>query len=89
MGKHYQIYQFLDYYVKTTGIGLNLCRALVNLHGGKITAGNRNDGITGSVFTVSLPLGNKHLKPEEIDTEEEKTEDNKPATFKEPKGACR
>ena len=60
-----------------TGIGLNLCRALVNLHGGKITAGNRNDGITGSVFTVSLPLGNKHLKPEEIETEEEKTEDNK------------
>ena len=41
------------------------------------TAGNRNDGITGSVFTVSLPLGNKHLKPEEIETEEEKTEDNK------------
>lgn len=60
-----------------TGIGLNLCRALVNLHGGKITACNRNDGITGSVFTVSLPLSNKHLKPEEIETEEEKTEENK------------
>ena len=57
-----------------TGIGLNLCRALVTLHGGKISAANREDGVTGSVFTITLPLGNKHLKPEEIEmaTETEK-----------------
>ena len=54
-----------------TGIGLNLCRALVNLHGGTITAANRTDGRQGAVFTVSLPLGNAHLKPEEIETAED------------------
>ena len=51
-----------------TGIGLNLCNALVCLHGGNITASNREDGIQGSVFTVTIPLGNNHLKPEEIET---------------------
>ena len=60
-----------------TGIGLNLSRALVNLHGGRITAANRTDGITGSVFTITLPLGNAHLKPEEIETVE--TSDVKPS----------
>ena len=54
-----------------TGIGLNLCRALVNLHGGTISAANRTDGRHGAVFTVSLPLGNAHLKPEEIETAED------------------
>ena len=60
-----------------TGIGLNLSRALVNLHGGRITAANRTDGVTGSVFTVTLPLGNAHLKPEEIETSE--TSEEKPS----------
>lgn len=54
-----------------TGIGLNLCRAIVNLHGGKITAANRPDGTTGSLFTITIPLGNSHLKPEEIEVKEE------------------
>ena len=49
-----------------TGIGLNLCREITLLHGGKITAANRTDGITGAVFTVALPKGNTHLKPEQI-----------------------
>ncbi|MGM9697449.1 MAG: two-component regulator propeller domain-containing protein [Prevotella sp.] len=62
-----------------TGIGLNLCRALVTLHGGKICAANREDGITGSVFTITLPLGNKHLKPEEIETATESEEQKKSA----------
>ena len=42
------------------GIGLNLTQKLTRLHGGTITARNRTDG-QGSVFTVSLPLGNTHL----------------------------
>ena len=50
-----------------TGIGLNLCRALTKMHGGRITAANRTDGSTGAVLTIELPLGNKHLKPEEIE----------------------
>ena len=53
-----------------TGIGLNLCRTIVKMHGGDITAGSRTDGRQGAVFTVSLPLGNAHLRPEEIEAEE-------------------
>jgi YesN/AraC family two-component response regulator len=40
---------------------------IVDMHHGTITAENRSDGQQGSVFTVKLPLGNAHLKPEEIE----------------------
>lgn len=46
------------------GIGLNLCRLLVELHHGTITAVNRTEGV-GSCFTVRIPLGNSHLSEEE------------------------
>lgn len=39
------------------GIGLDLCRRLVELHHGAISAVNRSDGVKGSVFTVIIPLG--------------------------------
>ena len=48
-----------------TGIGLDLTRSLVELHYGTITAHN-NSGEPGSCFVVTLPLGNSHLKPEEM-----------------------
>ena len=48
-----------------TGIGLNLTRQLVLLHHGNIEVENNADG-KGCVFRVVLPLGNAHLKPEEI-----------------------
>lgn len=48
-----------------TGIGLNLTRQLVLLHHGTIDTMNNADG-QGCVFRVVLPLGNAHLKPEEI-----------------------
>lgn len=52
------------------GIGLDLCRQLVSLHHGTITAANRKD-VQGSVFTVRIPLGHAHLSESEIaDTEE-------------------
>ena len=50
-----------------TGIGLNLSRAIVKLHGGTIKAYNRTDGRQGACLEVTLPLGKDHLKPEEID----------------------
>lgn len=47
------------------GIGLNLCKSLVKLHHGTITATNRKDA-QGSCFTIRIPAGNKHLKIGEI-----------------------
>jgi len=48
-----------------SGIGLNLCKTLVELHQGTITAANRQD-TKGSCFTIRIPLGNSHLKKEEV-----------------------
>jgi DNA-binding response OmpR family regulator len=56
-----------------TGIGLDLARSLVELHYGDIQAHNIENG-DGCEFIVTLPLGNSHLKPEEMVTEED---DNK------------
>ncbi len=66
-GKHSK-----DLHINGTGIGLNLCRALTEMHGGKITAANRKDGSSGAILTIQLPLGNRHLKPDQIE-EDEKT----------------
>ncbi|MDE6547939.1 MAG: response regulator, partial [Muribaculaceae bacterium] len=38
------------------GIGLDLCMRLVELHKGELTAKNREDGVKGSIFSVTLPL---------------------------------
>ena len=54
--------------VNGTGIGLNLCKMIVGMHHGTIEAANRTDGQPGALFTVQLPLGNSHLKEEEMDT---------------------
>ena len=48
-----------------TGIGLDLTRSLVELHHGTIEAHNNTDG-KGCEFIVTIPLGNAHLKPEEM-----------------------
>ena len=60
-----------------TGIGLDLTRSLVELHHGTIEARNISDE-PGCEFTVVIPLGNEHLKEEEMLTdapENETTED--------------
>lgn len=51
-----------------TGIGLDLSRSLVEMHYGTIVAHNLERGCE---FVVTLPLGNKHLKPEEMTTAKE------------------
>ena len=78
-----------------TGIGLDLTRSLVELHHGTITARNLEEGCE---FVVSIPLGNAHLKPEEMILDEEATiselmaaepetpEDPEPPTTEQPTG---
>lgn len=49
-----------------TGVGLHLTRSLVELHHGRIYVED-NDEQTGCRFIIRLPLGNAHLRPEEVD----------------------
>lgn len=51
-----------------TGIGLDLTRSLVELHHGTISAHNKE---VGCEFVVTIPLGNEHLRPEEMITDKE------------------
>jgi two-component system sensor histidine kinase KdpD len=48
-----------DHKVAGSGLGLAICRGIVEAHGGKIIATNRDDGVTGAVFSVQLPLAPK------------------------------
>ena len=52
-------------HIEGTGIGLNLCKMMVEMHHGTIEAANRENS-QGSIFTVRLPLGNSHLAKDEI-----------------------
>ncbi len=36
------------------GIGLPICRSIVEAHGGEVSADNREEG-TGALFTILLP----------------------------------
>ncbi|WVR09485.1 hypothetical protein IAU60_006553 [Kwoniella sp. DSM 27419] len=56
-----------------TGIGLALIKELIKLNGGTMSiestvAEESIDGSHGSTFTVRIPLGNKHLPPDALET---------------------
>jgi signal transduction histidine kinase/DNA-binding response OmpR family regulator/streptogramin lyase len=56
----------------SSGIGLALAKRLVHLHKGEIFVESAEG--SGSVFSIKIPLGKEHFKPEEFITEtEEKT----------------
>ena len=52
-------------YNKGTGIGLSIAKNIVALHKGTLKVINNKHNI-GSIFTVTLPLGKKHLNEDEI-----------------------
>lgn len=58
-------------HIDGTGIGLHLCKMIMDMHRGTIEAQNRTDGQRGSIFTVTLPLGKEHLPQDEVVQEEE------------------
>jgi two-component system, OmpR family, sensor histidine kinase KdpD len=50
------------------GLGLPICRAIIDAHGGKITGRSRPGG--GAIFTFTLPLGHPPLAQPEEDVAE-------------------
>ena len=74
-------------HIDGTGIGLNLCKMIVDMHHGTIEARNRQ-GEKGSVFEVCLPLGKAHFTEEELVQDEVETQqqvsanNQRPATNK-------
>ena len=64
--RFYQGKNSADMHLGGSGIGLNLCRSIVRLHGGDVYAHNREDGKSGACFIIELPLGKEHLKSNQI-----------------------
>jgi signal transduction histidine kinase/ligand-binding sensor domain-containing protein/DNA-binding response OmpR family regulator len=49
-----------------TGIGLALVKELITIHHGTIDVASKNTGNSGTTFTLRIPLGRQHLRPNEI-----------------------
>ena len=67
--RFYQGQNSADMHLGGSGIGLNLCRSIVRLHGGDVYAHNREDGKSGACFIIELPLGKEHLKNSQINSD--------------------
>lgn len=66
--RFYQIENKETGQITGTGIGLHLSKELVEKHHGTLTVTSRQG--FGSTFTITMPLGNNHLLPDEIFTEQ-------------------
>ena len=80
--RFYQGKNSADMHLGGSGIGLNLCRSIVRLHGGDVYAHNREDGKSGACFIIELPLGKEHLKNNQIYS------DNRDTKKKQQRGAA-
>ena len=78
--RFYQSSATRSLHIEGTGIGLNLCKMMVEMHHGTIEAANREDS-QGSIFTVSLPLGTAHLTNGEMLVAEEREKVTKPKSM--------
>lgn len=63
--RFYQSRQADSSHVTGSGIGLNLCKMIVEMHHGQIEACAGKEG-RGSQFIVRIPMGKEHLQPEEL-----------------------
>jgi signal transduction histidine kinase/DNA-binding response OmpR family regulator/ligand-binding sensor domain-containing protein len=62
--RFYQSDSTYEHHQKGSGIGLAIAKEIVDLHHGKIDVHSREG--KGTEFIIRLPLGDAHLKPEEI-----------------------
>jgi DNA-binding response OmpR family regulator len=62
--RFYQAETTYEYHQKGTGIGLALCKELVDLHRGTVTTSSREG--EGTTFIIRLPGGSAHLAADEI-----------------------
>jgi len=64
LGQIFDVFHQGDYETSEgSGLGLALSKEIVDLHQGRLEVWSEKD--RGTVFTVTLPLGNAHLRPEE------------------------
>lgn len=72
-------YKGENYGAMSSGIGLSLARKLVHLHKGEVFVDSVEGN--GSTFSIKIPLGHEHFRPEEI-VASPATEHDTPAAFK-------
>lgn len=59
-------YEGHEFSHNSSGVGLALCRELVELHHGEISV--RSERLKGTCFEIVIPTGHRHFLPTEIDT---------------------